>query len=134
MGAYEGGEEPSDLDLLLFHLREKSAAEHAGYRPVVAKNRVYENIEGSPYSGGSVGDDALLDDRPEWVSFSGHAIFVASVAAQQAPDAEFVVYPVLDEERLTTNSWKLATAMAGALDDDLDMMIIALGGATADGR
>ncbi|AQZ61320.1 peptidase S8 and S53, subtilisin, kexin, sedolisin [[Actinomadura] parvosata subsp. kistnae] len=178
VGAYEDGEEPSDLDLLLFHVREKSAAEHAGYRPVVAKNRVYENIEGSPYSGGSVGDvrpapafdlparsastrrrprigvfdtpmhahrkfagryvlagdDALLDDRPEWVSFSGHAIFVASVAARQAPDAEFVVYPVLDEERLTTNSWKLATAMAGALDDDLDMMIIALGGATADGR
>ncbi|WP_187414929.1 S8/S53 family peptidase [Nonomuraea sp. PA05] len=178
VGTYMEGEEPSALDLALFHLREKSAAEHAGYRPVVAKNRVYENIEGSPYSGGSVGDprpapafalparshstrrrprigildtpmhahprfagryvtdsdDALLEERQDRVSFSGHAIFVASVAAQQAPDAEFVIYPVLNPDRLTTSSWRLATTMAGAMDDDLDMMIMALGGATADGR
>ncbi|MFD0473362.1 S8/S53 family peptidase [Nonomuraea thailandensis] len=68
------------------------------------------------------------------MSFSGHALFVASVAARQAPDAEFVIYPVLDAKTLTTGSWELATTMVGTLDDDLDMMIIALGGATADGR
>ncbi|UBU09384.1 S8/S53 family peptidase [Nonomuraea gerenzanensis] len=178
VGTYLEGEQPSDLDLLLFHLREKSAAKYAGYKPVVAKIRTYENIEGSPYSGGSVGDPqpvkafklperspskrrrprigildtpihphpqfagryliasdkGLLVERPKQVSFSGHAIFVASVAARQAPDAEFVIYPVLDETTLTTNSWDLATTMVDALDDDLDMMIIALGGATADGR
>ncbi|MFC7111299.1 hypothetical protein ACFQQB_69410 [Nonomuraea rubra] len=55
-GTYMEGETPSPLDLLLFHLREASAAAHQGYQPVVAKVRVYENIEGSPYSGGSVGD------------------------------------------------------------------------------
>ncbi|MEV0830279.1 S8/S53 family peptidase [Nonomuraea rubra] len=177
-GTYMEGETPSPLDLLLFHLREASAAAHQGYQPVVAKVRVYENIEGSPYSGGSVGDPrpvaafdlparsdstrrrprigildtplhphpklagryllgspgALLTEEPRQVSFSGHAIFVASVAAAQAPDAEFVIYPVLDAKKLTTSSWELATTMVGALDDDLDMMIIALGGATADGR
>ncbi|MFD0473363.1 hypothetical protein ACFQ0B_37745 [Nonomuraea thailandensis] len=55
-GTYMEGETPAPLDLLLFHLREASAAGHRGYQPVVAKVRVYENIEGSPYSGGSAGD------------------------------------------------------------------------------
>lgn len=177
-GGYEPGEAPTPLDLLLFHLRETSAQKHAGYQPIVAKNRVYENIEGSPYSGGSAGDPnpvaafelparsdgprrrprigvfdtpmypheglagryvidsprALLSPRPEWVSFSGHAVFVASVAARQAPDADFVIYPVLDAERLVTTSWTLATRLVQSLDDDLDFMIIALGSAAADGR
>ncbi|GAA0988378.1 hypothetical protein GCM10009555_069870 [Acrocarpospora macrocephala] len=67
-------------------------------------------------------------------SFAGHCLLVCSIAAERAPDAEFVIKPVLDERTLLTTVWEVAKAMVEALKDDLDMFVLALGGTSADGQ
>ncbi|MDF5756969.1 S8/S53 family peptidase [Spongiactinospora sp. TRM90649] len=179
-GTYSADDDLTPLDMLLFYIRRKYAASHSGWRPTLAKERFYENPEGSPYSGGNTGNpralkagetfalprraesdrtpirigvidtplfahqdlagrylaahDGLLARTPDWVSFGGHCLLVCSLAAEQAPDAELVVRPVLDPATLTTTSWALAKEMVEAQNDELDILVMALGGPTADGE
>ncbi|MEO3855281.1 S8/S53 family peptidase [Acrocarpospora sp. B8E8] len=170
-------EELTPLDILLHHLRDLTAADHQGWKLRIAKNRVYENIEGSPYSGGAIGEprpvepfelpprrnvlkprirvgiidtplypheglagryvvaaEGLLRDRTSpRVSYGGHCLLACSIAAQLAPDAEFIIRPVLDEYTLTTTSWELAKSIIQSRNDNVDILLLALGGTTADG-
>jgi hypothetical protein len=171
------GQEISPLDELLSYLRRRIASEHHGWYPSLAKNRMCENIEGSPYQGGSFGipetaapftlppqtrapgrririgvfdtplypheafagryyaaTSGLLPPDTGLVTFGAHGLFVCSIAAMRARDAEFVIKPVLDPRTLYTTAWELATAMVASLKDDLDIMLLALGGTTADGQ
>ncbi|MFI0417222.1 S8 family peptidase [Spongiactinospora sp. 9N601] len=179
-GTYSSHEELTHLDLLLFYIRRKYSGTHSGWHPTVAKERFYENPEGSPYSGGNTGHprplktgesfalparvdadrppvrvgvidtplfaheelagrylaahDGLLPRASDWVSFGGHCLLVCSLAAEQAPSAEIVIRPVLDPDTLTTTSWTLAKEMVQAQTDELDILVMALGGPTADGE
>jgi hypothetical protein len=80
------------------------------------------------------GPGGLLPDDADRVPFAAHALMVCSIAAERAPDAEFVVKPVLDPGTLITTVWELATSMVDGLKDDLDVYVLALGGTTADGQ
>lgn len=46
------GSQPSDLDLLIYSLRERFRKEYAGWVPTIGKNRVIEPVRGLPYIGG----------------------------------------------------------------------------------
>ncbi|MEO3859101.1 S8 family serine peptidase [Acrocarpospora sp. B8E8] len=67
-------------------------------------------------------------------SFAGHCLLICSIAAERAPEAEFVIKPVLDERTLLTTTWEVAKAMVESLKDDLDIFVLALGGTSADGQ
>jgi membrane-anchored mycosin MYCP len=55
--------EPSDLDLIIFWLRESFGSTYAGWVPVIGKNRVVEPVKGLPYVGGGGEGDPYLDVR-----------------------------------------------------------------------
>lgn len=59
--------------------------------------------------------------HPPATSPSGHAVFMAGLVAQQAPNAELIVRAVLDELG-TSSSWEVAKKMVGFLHEDLDIL------------
>jgi subtilisin family serine protease len=66
----ELGDEPSDLDVLLRHLRQLSRERYAGWTPTMGKNRDLESIGGLPHIGGGEGapepvDAVTFGARPE---------------------------------------------------------------------
>ena len=52
--------EPSDLDLIIFWLRESFRSAYAGWVPIIGKNRVVEPVKGLPYVGGGGEGDPYL--------------------------------------------------------------------------
>ncbi len=64
------GDDASDLDALLLHLREQARERYAGWTPVIGKNRDLESIGGLPHIGGGEGapvpvDALTLEPRPD---------------------------------------------------------------------
>jgi subtilase family protein len=60
-GAPPAQTEPANLDLLLYTLREKCAADFGGWVPEIGKNRMIAPVRGFPYvSGCTAGDPRLL--------------------------------------------------------------------------
>lgn len=54
-GVYDPGRPPTELDLLLFLLRERFAAANGNWTPIMGTIR-FLGLEGTPYSGGSEGE------------------------------------------------------------------------------
>jgi hypothetical protein len=74
------------------------------------------------------------DSDAVWRPMTGHATFVASVIASQAPGATIDVRAALDPEWGTTTAWQLAKAMASFAGTGVDVLNLSIGCRTADGQ
>jgi subtilisin family serine protease len=72
------------------------------------------------------------DFGPEPPDTLGHSVFVAGLIAARAPAAELVVRPVLDADGENASSWDVATQMAAIQAEDVAVLNLSLGCATAD--
>lgn len=66
-----------------------------------------------------------------WVAPVGHAVHLAGLVAQQAPNAVLITRQVLDSTN-EADSWALAAAMVEFIGE-VDILLTAIGGATVDG-
>jgi Subtilase family len=118
--------EPSDLDLIIFWLRESFRSAYAGWVPIIGKNRVVEPVRGLPYvGGGGEGDpysDRVRDPRSKPHANAGTSAGAPGPGAappgwarRAASPGQGVHVGVLDT-RLYPNGW-LAGAYVAAEHD-----------------
>jgi hypothetical protein len=128
------GIEPSDLDLLIFWLREHFGSAYSGWVPTMGKNRVIDPVRGLPYVGGGGEGDPYFGgsgDPRTSSGANGGTIAEAPVLAppprwtpRAAKPGQGVRVGLLDT-RLYPNEWLAGGYLAAA--DDL-LQIPATGG------
>ena len=80
-GGPPSGNQPSDLDLLIYSVRERSWKNFGGWVPTIGKNRVIEPVRGLPYiGGGGEGDPHLGGSGDPRISPSSNAGTIAQTA------------------------------------------------------
>jgi hypothetical protein len=112
--------EPSDLDLIIFWLRERFQSAYGGWVPTIGKNRVIEPVRGQPYVGGGGEGDPYFGGVHDPRSGSGANDRISAEAPspsappgwprRAARPGQGVRVGVLDT-RLYPNEW-----LAGAYD------------------
>ena len=76
-----------------------------------------------------------LDTDPPPITRAGHSVFVRDLIHQVAPDAEVCFRGVLSPADEENTTWDVVTAMVElALDEDVDILLMRLGGFTTDGQ
>jgi hypothetical protein len=128
------GIEPSDLDLLIYWLREHFGSAYGGWVPTIGKNRVIEPVRGLPYlGGGGEGDPYFGGSGDPSTSSSANGGTIAE-APSRAPSSRWTpraaepgqgVRVGLLDTRLYPNEWLAGGYLAAA--DDL-LQIPATGG------
>jgi hypothetical protein len=76
--------------------------------------------------------DLLEKPQAPVASWSGHALFVVGLIAQEAPGAIVEVRRVLDDETGTSTAWGLAKAMAAMMGTGVEILNVSLGCFTID--
>jgi hypothetical protein len=127
------GTEPSDLDLVIFWLREHFRSAYSGWVPTIGKNRVIDPVRGFPYVGGGGEGDPYFGGHGDPRTSSG-ANGGTSAEPQRAPAPRWTpraakpgqgVRVGLLDTRLYPNEWLAGGYFATA--DDL-LQVPATGG------
>jgi len=112
--------------------KPRQATPGQGVRVGVLDTQLYPN---QWLAGGylAAGDDLLADPAgdPALPASAGHATFIAGLILHQAPGAELVVRPVLDEEAVG-KAWDVAKHMASFIGSGVDILNLSFGCYTAD--
>jgi len=114
---------------------ERAAYPGRGVRVGVLDTQLYPN---EWLAGGylATGGDMLrvpANGDPPFPASAGHATFIAGLILRQAPGAELVVRPVLNEQALGS-TWDVATQMAGFIGSGVDILNLSFGCYTDDGE
>ncbi|GAA3448634.1 S8/S53 family peptidase [Dactylosporangium matsuzakiense] len=156
------GSVPLDVGEVLALLQQRCARERDGWTPTMGRNRdVYgvigeshKPMDGGPPEPADVADlptpadphvgqgvrIGIVDTRPAAAGVvpipyrAGHAGFVRSLIAAEAPGAHIVEHPVLNPQDGKASSWDTARAIVAlAAEHELDILNLSLGCFTASG-
>ena len=114
---------------------QRAAYPGRGVRVGVLDTQLYPN---EWLAGGylATADDLLqipVAGHPPFPATAGHATFIAGLILRQAPGAELVVRPVLNEQALGS-AWYVAKQMAGFIGSGVDILNLSFGCYTDDGE